>query len=431
MKLKKSFDLALNILVHSKLRSWLTIIGIIVGIGAVVAIISISNGAQKQLEERLNGLGADVLTVTKGASHAMNLRFGGGQTMQQMYEGNSQLRTPSSTVKNLTSKDVLVIKSVNNVKHVMGSISGTADVSFSSKTVSNARITGVDPSVWKDITSEKLSSGRFLITGDSYSVVIGQRFATNTFDKPITLNTKILINGKSFNVVGILQEGSSIYMPISIARSILDNVGLDSFDSISVKIEDVSLSNQTVNDITNKLMMSRGILKEKNIDFSVSNPASIQETIQQTLNTMTLFLGAIAAISLVVGGIGIANSMFTSVLEKTKDIGIMKAIGAKNKYILMIFLLNSGLIGLVGGIGGVILGFFVSTTISNMANFSSSSVSAIPGRGVIGNFFSSSYVRLDLVLGALLFSVVIGVIAGLIPAYRASKLNPVDALRSE
>jgi len=178
-------------------------------------------------------------------------------------------------------------------------------------------------------------------------------------------------------------------------------------------------------------MMSRGILKEKNIDFSVSNPASIQETIQQTLNTMTLFLGAIAAISLVVGGIGIANSMFTSVLEKTKDIGIMKAIGAKNKYILMIFLLNSGLIGLVGGIGGVILGFFVSTTISNMANFSSSSVSAIPGRGVIGNFFSSSYVRLDLVLGALLFSVVIGVIAGLIPAYRASKLNPVDALRSE
>jgi putative ABC transport system permease protein len=428
MRLKKSFDLALNILIHSKLRSWLTIIGIIIGIGAVVAIISISNGAQKQLEERLNNLGADVLTVTKGASRAINLRFGGGQ--QQMPEGGDPFsKVSSSNSKNLTSKDVLVIKSINNVKYVMGSVSGTADLSFSSKTVSNSRITGVDPSVWKDITSEKLSSGRFLITGDSYSIVIGKRLAENTFDKPITLNTKILINGKSFNVVGILQEGSSIYMPISIARSTLNNVGLDNFDSISVKIEDVSLSNQTVNDITNKLMISRGILKEKNIDFSISNPASMQETIQQTLNTMTLFLGAIAAISLIVGGIGIANSMFTSVLEKTKDIGIMKAIGAKNIYILSIFLLNSALIGLVGGIGGVILGFFVSTAISSMSGLSSSSI--LPGRGVIGNFFSSTYVSWDLILGALLFSVIIGVIAGLIPAYRASKLNPVDALRSE
>jgi len=271
MKLKKSFELALNILVHSKLRSWLTIIGIIIGIGAVVAIISISNGAQKQLEDRLNSLGADVLTITKGASHAMNLRFGGGQVIEQMSEGSLFSKSSSSTsAKNLTEKDIIVLKSINNVKYVMGSISGTADMSFSGQTISNNRVSGVDPSVWKDITTEKLSSGRFLITGDSYSIVVGQRFATNTFDKQITLNTKILINGKSFNVVGILEEGSSIYMPISIARSTLDNVGLDNFDSISVKIENVSLSNETVNEITNKLMMARGILNQNKIDFSVS-----------------------------------------------------------------------------------------------------------------------------------------------------------------
>ena len=218
-------------------------------------------------------------------------------------------------------------------------------------------------------------------------------------------------------------------MPLDIARTILEDSTGDKFDSISVKIEDISLSNETITTITKKLMLSHGIIDATKKDFTVSSPTSMQETIQQTMNTMTLFLGAIAAISLIVGAVGIANTMFTSVLEKTKEIGIMKAIGAQNKDIMIIFLLNSGLIGLIGGIGGVMLGFFASTAISSLGGISTTTIGA--GRGFLGGFGSSTYVSPELIIGALIFSILIGMIAGAIPAYRASKLNPVDALRYE
>jgi len=419
MRLKKSFQIAINLLFHSKLRSWLTILGIVIGIAAVVSIVSISLGAQQQLEERLGQLGADIITVSPGVQRAFGGGFGGGP----FREVNSN--SISSETKNLTNKDIIVIKSISNVKYVMGQVSGQADVTFSSKTAKNVRINGVDASVWKDITTEKLSSGRFLMQGDTYSVVIGNRIATTMFEKEIPINSKIIIGGKLFNVVGILQEGSTIYMPIDTARTILENVGEEEFNSISVKIEDVSLANQTVTEITKKLMLSRGILNEKKRDFTVTNPATMQQTIQETMRTMTLFLGAIAAISLIVGAVGITNTMFTSVLERTRDIGIMKSIGAKNIDILLIFLFNSGLIGLVGGLGGVILGFVSSTAISSMGG-----IQIGGGRGLMG-LGASTFVSFQLIIGALLFSVLIGMIAGAIPAYRASKLNPVDALRYE
>jgi putative ABC transport system permease protein len=306
----------------------------------------------------------------------------------------------------------------------MGLISGRADITYSGKTIKNSNINGVDVNAWSDITTEKINSGRLLKQGDSYSVVIGKNMV-DSFDKPLSVNTKIIIGGESFNVVGITTEGRSIYMPMVIARNTLVDIGRDEFNSISVKIQDVNLANDTVNAITNKLMLSRGILNEKKRDFSVSNPASIQQTMQQTMSTLALFLGAIAAISLIVGAIGIANTMFTSVLEKTKEIGIMKAIGTQNKDIMIIFLLNSGLIGLVGGVGGVIVGAISSTAISSFAG-----VGSVGGRG-IGNILSSSYVSLPLIIGSILFAVIIGMVAGVIPAYRASKLKPVDALRYE
>jgi len=422
MKLKKSFQLAVNFLFHSKLRSWLTIIGIVIGIAAVVSIVSISLGAQQQLEERLGQLGADVLTVSPGMQRAFGGGFGGGP------EGERGGTSVSSSAKNLTARDVTVIKSISNVKYVMGQVSGQAkNTVYSSKTAKNVRVNGVDVSVWKDITTEKLTSGRFLNLGDTYSIVIGNRIAATMFGKEIPVNSKITIEGKSFNVVGILEEGSTIYMPIDVARTILEDVGEKEFNSISVKISDVSLANQTVTDITQQLMLSRGILKENKRDFTVTNPAAMQATIEAMMKTMTLFLGAIAAISLIVGAIGIANSMFTSVLEKTKDIGIMKSIGAKNRDIMLIFLLNSGLIGFVGGFGGVVLGFISSTAISSLGGVQISG----GGRGFMGGLGSFTLVTPQLIIGALLFSVLIGMIAGAIPAYRASKLNPVDALRYE
>jgi putative ABC transport system permease protein len=426
MKLKKSFRLALNILFHSKLRSWLTIIGIIIGIAAVVAIISISQGAEQQIQSRLGGLGANIITITSGASRARGFTFGGGS-----FGGGASTTTTTTTPKNLTEKDVIVLKGIPNVAYVMGTISGRANVIHSTQTANNLNIQGIDVSVWQQITTETLSSGRFLSSGDSLSIVIGGNIASSVFNTPVTINDKLVIDGKSFNVVGITQSGSTIYMPIDIATTVLsdtnNNVGTNSFSSISVKISDVSLANDTTTAITQDLMYSRGIFQTNKVDFTVSSPVTEQQNIQQTLNTTSLFLGAIAAISLVVGAIGIANSMFTSVLERTRDIGIMKAIGAKNRDILTIFLLNSGLIGLVGGIGGIIVGFFLSTAISSLGGTGTTVV----GRGGVGNFFSSAIVTPQLIIGALLISMLIGMIAGLIPAYRASKLSPVEALRYE
>ena len=415
MRLKKSFELAFNVLLHSKLRSWLTIIGIIIGIAAVVSIISISQGAQSQLEQRLGGLGADILTITPGVSRAMG--FGG--EFRGDFEGFQ--REATTTSKNLTSKDVLVLKNINNVKYVMGQASGRGELAYESKS-SSVSITGVDVSVWKDITSSTLKEGRFLSSGDSYSVVLGADLITRTFDNKITLNSKVSIEGKSFKVVGILESGNSAYIPMDIARIVL-SLGNEKLDSISVKLANVDNVNDTITLIDKKLMISRGILDANNKDFSVSNPLEMQQNIQQTTQQMSLFLGAIAAISLLVGAIGIANTMFTSVLEKTKEIGIMKAIGAKNKDILMIFLLNSGLIGLVGGVGGIILGIFASGLISYWS-------SSLSGGGVT-RIFGNTLITPGLLISALLFSIIIGMIAGAVPAYRASRLKPVDALRYE
>ena len=342
MRLKKSFQLALNILLHSRLRSWLTIIGIVIGIAAVVSIVSISQGAQENLEEQLGGLGADILTITPGFSQAQGP--GGGFIRGPRGGGDT---SSTEDQKNLTAKDVLVLKNIDNVDYVMGEVSDKGDLTYSSKTASLS-VKGIDVSVWKDITTEQIAEGRFLGIGDTYSVVLGGNIVRSTFKDGIPLNSKVIIEGKSFKVVGILESGSTVYMPIEVTRTTFEDIGDDEFDSISVKIKDVALTDETIDLIVKKLMFSRGALTDKDRDFSVSDPSARKEMMEETMGTMTLFLTAIAAISLLVGAVGIANTMFTSVLEKTKEIGIMKAIGAQNKDILLIFLFNAGLIGFVG-----------------------------------------------------------------------------------
>ena len=431
MKLKKSFKIALNIILHSKLRSWLTIIGIIIGIAAVVAIVSIGQGAQKSLEQNLNSFSADIITVSSGFSRAQGAGAGFMEGPGGMEFGGSV----KSTAKNLTVSDVIALKAVPNVAEVMGTISGTAtDIAFLGKT-GRGTIYGVDTSVWKNIVSTELLSGRYFSQGDTNVVVVGNRVATSTFSG-MEINRQISINGQTYRVIGILKaSGSSgggnsddnkIFMPIENAITVLDNKNNKNFDSITVKIKDISKTNETMTTITQRMMLSHGILQTSKQDFSVESPTSMQERISSTLSSTSIFLTGIAIISLIVGAIGIMNTMFTSVLEKTREIGILKAIGAKDRDIMTIFLLNAGIIGLIGGIFGIILGIIASSYISVLSGSTS-----LTGGGGPGRFLSSTYVSPQLVIGIFVLSILIGLISGAIPAYRASKLEPVDALRYE
>jgi putative ABC transport system permease protein len=231
MKASKSFRLALNMLFHSKLRSWLTIIGIVIGVAAVVAIISIGEGMRLELQSRLSGLGADLITVSPGASRAMGFigipGGGGGGRFESSVSGSDE-------TKNLTVKDIQVIKSVGNVAVATGSVSGRGDAYYLGEKAS-VSIQGVEPLGWSMVTTSELETGRFLTTSDYNSVVVGSGLANDMFKQPLAVNRMITIEGKSFKIVGILQESGSsfggsgsdnaVIMPIDAARDILDSVG--------------------------------------------------------------------------------------------------------------------------------------------------------------------------------------------------------------
>ena len=419
MRFNKSLKLAVNILVHSKLRSWLTIIGIVIGIAAVVAIVSIGAGMQQNVESRLGGLGADIITITPGGGRA-SAGFRGPPGHEQ---GSTATVT---TAENLTKKDVLVLQAVGGIEYIQGTVSGRGEMYYLGEKATIS-IDGVDPLVWKEMTTSELESGRFFGPSDYNVVVVGSRIAKNTFKQPLTLNRMITIDDKAFKVVGILKESggfggddNKIIMPIKAARDTLEDVGSDEFDSIVLKATNTDDVDQIMEEADKKLMISRH-LTEKGKDFSIRSAKSTQETMSDITQTMTLFLGAIAAVSLLVGAVGIANTMFTSVLEKTKEIGIMKSIGAKNRDIMMIFLLNSAIVGLVGGLLGICLGTGISSLLPLLGM-------RMMGMGREG---MTTVITPMLLIYALLISIGIGMVAGVIPAYRASKLKPVDALRYE
>lgn len=421
MRFSRSLKLAANILLHSKLRSWLTVIGIVIGVAAVVSIISIGQGLQQSIEARLGGLGADLISISPGAGRAAG-GFRGGDF------GGGGGGATSTNAKNLTNKDLQVLQSINGVKVVEGIVSGRGEVYYLSEK-STISITGVDPVAWKEITTSELDSGRFLGPTDYNVVVVGNRVATRMFKQPLLLNRMITIEGKPFKIIGILKESggfggddNSIIMPTQAARDTLTDVGIDKFDSIIIKADDVNNVDQLLIDIDNRLMISRHVTT-RNKDYRISSAKAAQAQAESIVQTLTLFLGAIAAVSLLVGAVGIANTMFTSVLEKTKEIGVMKSIGAKNRDIMMIFLLNSGMVGMTGGLIGILFGSIISALLPTIGL-------RLMGGGAAGGALTTA-ITPSLLIMALVVSILIGVIAGVVPAYRASKLKPVDALRYE
>lgn len=398
--------------------------GIVIGVASVIIIMALGEGMQQNLEKNLGSLGADMVTVSLGSSRATGAM---GGFRRENFENNDN---SNKIIKNITNKEVQALKSIPNIAYIQGVVSERGEIGYLDET-SSATIKGVDTKIWKNIENTNLESGRYLSQGDKNVVVIGNKIAKDRFKQDIQLNRQITIEGKPFRVVGILEESkgmsssdSLIYMSIEIARITFEEIGEKEFDSIEIKIKDTNLIDETLKQIESRLMLIRAV-NERTKDFGVNSVKAFQETISDTLNTITLFLSAIAAISLLVGAIGIANTMFTTVLEKTKEIGIMKSIGAKNKDILFIFLLNSGMIGLTGGVMGGIVGVIGSKLLSNVLR---------KGLTMPGRMISSGGVVVvtpKIILIVLSLSITIGILSGIVPAYRASKMNPVDALRYE
>jgi len=433
MNTKDSFKLAINNITHRQLRSWLTLLGIIIGVAAVVSIVSIGTGAQASVNAQLSGLGADIITISPGYSRAGafggNFREGG----PDMFGGASRTTrgaTTTTTDPTLTKRDAQIILSDQNVKSVNEIVSGRGEIVFLAEKLSTT-IQGVNPLTWPDISSSTLSSGRFLTTSDSAGIVIGDRVANTLFKQPITVGKQLIIENKPFVVVGVLKaSGSSmsgggsdgtIFMTHLSAWTVLSaDINYGEYSSIQVKTISTDVVEGTTEGLTQILLLSRKV-NEKNQDFTITSALAVKEQVSSVTGTLTLFLGAIAAISLIVGAIGVANSMFTSVLEKTKQIGILKALGAKNNEVLMIFLIESGLFGFFGGVIGVIIGWIISLMISSIGLISLPTV-----RGA-----STTLVTPELIIAAIVLSTLIGILSGVMPARAASKLRPVEALRYE
>lgn len=408
MKLSKCLKHALNMMLHSKLRSWLTIIGIVIGVSSVIAIVSIGEGMEQSLNAQIDDLGGDILTITPGFSRSGDRHFRFSPT-------SSSQATEEETV--LDRSDVQALKGIPDIDLIDTQIRKNVDISYRGKGGS-VPLTGVDQKVWSKITTEEIRDGRMLDSADQNVIVIGASLADNYFDQPLGINKAITIEGSSFRIVGILDDQSTnIIMPIQMAYQVMDGSEKDIYDSIIVKIRDEENLDAVVEKIEYKLMITRHVT-ESDKDFTVTSNVQIMEMRSEMMSSVSLFLTAIAAVSLLVGVVGITNTMFTSVLEKTKEIGIMKAIGARNRDILAIFLFNAGLIGLVGGIIGVVLGILLSGALPYLLG----DMTIVRG---------GTIVSLNVVILALSISVLVGMVAGAIPAYQGSKLKPVDALRYE
>lgn len=419
MRFAKSLKLALNMLLHSRLRSWLTITGIVIGVAAVVAIVSLGEGMQQNIQGRLGELGADIITVSPGGGMASRGFMRGGPPDE--FEGPGDGQSTSAT---LTKRDIIALQSIDGIAKIQGTVSARGEAYYLAEKATLS-VSGVDPLVWKEMTTSQLESGRWLDASDYHSVVIGSHVANGTFKQPLSLNRMLIIEGKSFKIVGMLKEGGddrAIIMPIKATRDTFTSPGEDDYNAIVVKVSDVNFIDQVTEEMDTRLMNSRHVAENEK-DYSIISAKAMQENIANMMQSVTLFLGAIAAVSLLVGAIGIANTMFTSVLERTKEIGIMKSIGAKNLDILMIFILNAGMVGLVGGLFGIAFGSIASGMLPALG------IRMMGGGG--GGGMMTTAITPQLLLSAVALSVTIGVLAGAIPAYRASKLKPVDALRYE
>ncbi len=402
--IKDYFKIPWKEIKRKRLRSWLTLLGVFIGIAAIISLITLGQGLENAIEKQFQSLGRDKLFVMpKGGTWGM---------------GSSE---------QLTEDDLDVIKKTSGVKEATGMGYAFAKIEFNDF-IKYAFISGIstDPeerALIGEAQTWKVGEGRMIRNGDKLKVVLGyEHTQTDMFEKRVELGDKIELNDYTFKVVGFLEKIGS---PPDDQSAI---ISLDAYEEIFDKKDELGFIVAQAQAGEDALKVAEAVkkdlredhgLEEGKEDFSVETPDQFAATFNVILDIVQIVLIGIAGISLLVGGIGIMNTMYTSVLERTKDIGVMKALGARNSHIMSLFLVESGLYGLGGGVVGVVIGIGLAKLVELLFVLT------------VGPAFLLIKINWWLVLGTLLFSFIIGGISGITPARQASRLKPVDALRYE
>lgn len=401
MELSDIIAYSLNSIKHSKLRSFLTVLGIVVGITSVVLLVGLVQGLKQDVLTQLEDFGPRTFLIipsTNGNS------FGGGSAFLP-------------TKGKLFEKDFERVKKIPEIQSITKIISGSTTVQFKDEIIS-ATIYGIEASLFDDSVPVEIDEGRFLVDTDKGVAGIGANVA-DEFDEKMKTQSNIILGGEKYKVVGLLKKtGNSfapidnvVFIPFDDALVLFNETLLkDEISAIRLTLEEGSDVDAAEEELTN-IMLSSHRVTEDDKDFTIVSPKFINERFTNILDLITLFLGAIASISLVVGGIGISNTMFMNVMERRKEIGTMKAVGATESQILKLFLIESSIIGLLGGLIGILLAVTIGFAIT---------------------LFNITFIYdIPVIFGSVVFSISIGLFSGTFPAREAAKVDPMIALRYE
>ncbi len=405
MNLSESFFTALDSLLANKLRAVLTMLGVIIGVAAVIALLSIGNGVNASVTGEIQSIGTNLILIATDFDNSDGL--------------------PS-----LSLSDVEALEDPLNapaLSAVSASSQGTFEVVHSNK-ASRTSVIGVTANYFDVNNIEEFQAGDSLTQTDHDTrarvTVLGADVAADLFEDAFPVGNSVKINGVSYEVVGVLAESGSafsnndnnVYIPLSTAQSRLftdrTRDGQRAVGSIVAQAANEDVTNVAIEQITETLRRQHNIIYASDDDFTILSQADLLETLDIITGTLTAFLGAIAGISLVVGGIGIMNIMLVSVTERTREIGIRKAIGALKRDILMQFLLESMLLSVLGGFLGIAFGWLISLVAGSALDI-------------------QTVMDIGTVLLATGFAAAVGLIFGIYPAWRAAGLRPIEALRYE
>jgi ABC-type antimicrobial peptide transport system permease subunit len=396
-----TIKLALKSLYANKLRSFLAMLGIIIGVGAVISMLALGAGAKQNMLDRVSSMGTNLLYLRPG---------------QRRHHGVS-----SGTHQNLTLEDAeAVLKQISNIKAVAPVVNRGAQLKYFNKNTGTSVI-GTTITYFP-MRNFEIDKGRAFTEIESERMarvaVLGSETAKKLFEEADPIGEMIKINGINFRVIGVMKEKGDrgwfnpderAIIPLSTAMKQV--LGVANVREIDIQITDKADSKKVIDDIAVLMRKRHRLQPEQDNDFSVRDQADIREMLTSFAKTFTILLGGIASISLLVGGIGIMNIMLVTVTERTREIGVRKAVGAKDRDILRQFLIESLIVSGVGGLLGVALGFGIARIV-NMMEF-------------------STVVELQSVILALSVSAAVGIFFGYYPARRAAKLDPIEALRYE